>query len=61
MKYIPLTDEIYTYSTAHRTRDSLDGVLDALREETEALGDISVMQISPEQGRIVIELPVYVS
>ena len=51
MKYIPLTDEIYAYSTAHRTRDSLDGVLDALREETESLGDISVMQISPEQGR----------
>jgi len=51
MKYIPLTDEIYTYSTAHRTRDALDGVLDALRTETEALGDISVMQISPEQGR----------
>jgi len=51
MKYIPLTDEIYIYSTAHRTRDSLDGVLDALRTETEALGDISGMQISPEQGR----------
>ena len=43
MKYIPLTDEIYTYSTAHRTHDSLDGVLDALRGETEALGEISVM------------------
>ena len=51
MKYISLNDEIYTYSTAHRTRDSLDGVLDALRAETEALGDISIMQISPEQGR----------
>jgi len=51
MKYIPLTDEIYTYSTTHRTRDSLDEILDSLRKETEALGDISVMQISPEQGR----------
>lgn len=51
MKYIPLTDEIYTYATAHRTRDPLDQILDALRQETEALGEISVMQISPEQGR----------
>lgn len=51
MKYIPLTDEIYTYSTSHRTRDSLDAILDGLRAETEALGSISGMQISPEQGR----------
>lgn len=50
-KYIALNDSIYQYALRQRTRDSLDEVLDALRDETSTLGGISAMQISPEQGR----------
>lgn len=49
-KFISLNSDIYKYVDQHRTRDSLDRVLDALREETTNLGDISAMQISAEQG-----------
>jgi caffeoyl-CoA O-methyltransferase len=49
-KFITLNSQIYNYVIAHRTRDGLDEVLDALRKETEALGEIAVMQISREQG-----------
>ena len=50
MKYIPLTDEIYSYTIQHRSADKFSGTLQALRAQTEALGDISQMQIAPEQG-----------
>jgi caffeoyl-CoA O-methyltransferase len=48
-KYITLTPELSTYITAHRS-DTADAVLEELRIETGNLGDISGMQISPEQG-----------
>ena len=49
LKYITLTDKLYRYVCRNRS-DQVDPVLEALREETDALGDISRMQISPEQG-----------
>ncbi len=48
-KYVALNDSLYDYITRHRSR-AVDPVLDALRAETEALGDIAKMLISPEQG-----------
>lgn len=48
-KFIALTSEVYEYVVQHRTRSS-DTILDELRSETEALGDISRMLISREQG-----------
>jgi caffeoyl-CoA O-methyltransferase len=49
MKYVALNDELYRYySSCHTHAD--DPVLAELRRATEALGDISRMQISPEQG-----------
>jgi caffeoyl-CoA O-methyltransferase len=49
LKYVPLTDAVYHYVCSCRSQAN-DPVLDALREETDRLGEISVMQISPEQG-----------
>jgi len=49
LKYITLTDKLYRYVCRHRS-DRGDPLLESLREETDALGDISRMQISPEQG-----------
>ncbi len=49
LKYISLTDPLYRYVCASRS-DSSDTVLEALRAETDALGEISQMQISGEQG-----------
>jgi caffeoyl-CoA O-methyltransferase len=48
-KYISLNDRLYRYVCACRSNAD-DPILDALRKETEALGDISRMQISREQG-----------
>lgn len=48
-KYTSLTPELYAYTIAHRSGAG-DAVLEALRAETEALGDISRMLISHEQG-----------
>lgn len=50
-KFIQMDEKVYDYVMRHRTRDELDETLDALREETQNLGGISIMQISPEQGR----------
>ena len=44
-----LTDSLYRYLCACRS-NAADPVLDALRAETDALGDSSRMQISQEQG-----------
>ncbi|PZR76786.1 MAG: SAM-dependent methyltransferase [Chthoniobacterales bacterium] len=48
-KYVRLNDELYHYILRHRSR-SVDPLLDELRAETEALGDIARMLISREQG-----------
>jgi caffeoyl-CoA O-methyltransferase len=48
-KYTPLTDALYSYLCECRS-DADDPVLEALRAQTEALGDVSRMQISREQG-----------
>jgi caffeoyl-CoA O-methyltransferase len=47
-KYVTLTPELYAYVVEHGARE--DDVLRRLRAETEELGDIAIMQISPEQG-----------
>ena len=48
-KYVALTDALYDYIVRHRSRVA-DPLLDALRAETESLGDIARMLISREQG-----------
>jgi len=49
LKYISLNHRLYRYICACRTGAD-EPLLDALRRETEALGGISRMQISREQG-----------
>jgi caffeoyl-CoA O-methyltransferase len=49
LKYLTLNDSLYNYATSCRSA-AHDAVLDALRAETDGLGEISRMQISPEQG-----------
>jgi caffeoyl-CoA O-methyltransferase len=49
LKYIALTDPLYRYLVKCHSHTS-DAVLESLRRETDALGDISKMQISEEQG-----------
>lgn len=48
-KYVALTDPLYDYIVRCRSRIT-DPLLDALRTETESLGDVARMLISPEQG-----------
>ena len=50
-KYVTLTPELYAYVVEHGARE--DDVLRRLRAETEELGDIAIMQISPEQGALM--------
>jgi caffeoyl-CoA O-methyltransferase len=50
-KYIALDERLYRYLVAHRTPD--DPLFDELREETARLGSPAVMQISPDQGRLL--------
>ena len=52
MKYTALNDTLYQYVCQSRSR-ALDPLLDALRQETESLGEISRMQISREQGSLI--------
>jgi len=47
-KSVLMTAELHAYLVSHGTPP--DEIQRALIEETEALGDISVMQIAPEQG-----------
>jgi predicted O-methyltransferase YrrM len=47
-KFTPLTDELHAYMVEHGARQ--DDVLRRVQEETAAMGDISVMQIAPDQG-----------
>lgn len=48
-KYTALTDPLYAYLCECRS-DATDALLESLRAETEALGDVCRMQISREQG-----------
>ncbi len=48
-KYVALNDALYDYIVRHRT-GAVDPVLDELRRETESLGEVARMLISPEQG-----------
>lgn len=48
-KFTPLNDRLFRYVCQTRSRAS-DPVLEALRKETTALGEISMMQIGPDQG-----------
>jgi caffeoyl-CoA O-methyltransferase len=52
LKFVPLSDDLYRYVAAHRSGAS-DPVLDNLRAETERLGAISEMLISPEEGNLL--------
>jgi caffeoyl-CoA O-methyltransferase len=47
-KFTPLTDELHDYMVRHGARQ--DEVLARVQAETAAMGDISVMQIAPDQG-----------
>ncbi len=47
-KFTALTPELYAYVAEHGAR--VDDVLGRLAAETEALGDIAIMQIAPDQG-----------
>jgi caffeoyl-CoA O-methyltransferase len=47
-KFTPLSDELHDYMVAHGARQ--DEVLARVQAETAAMGDISVMQIAPDQG-----------
>ncbi|MBI3853276.1 MAG: class I SAM-dependent methyltransferase [Verrucomicrobia bacterium] len=49
LKYLSLNDPLYRYVCRSRSHAD-DPVLDALRAQTEALGDVAKMQISREQG-----------
>lgn len=51
-KYVTLNDDIYRYVVSHRS-NAQDPILDALQIETEALGEIGRMAISPEQGALI--------
>jgi caffeoyl-CoA O-methyltransferase len=47
-KYTALNDEMHAYLVEHGARQ--DEVLARVQAETEAMGDIAVMQIAPDQG-----------
>jgi caffeoyl-CoA O-methyltransferase len=51
-KYTPLTDAIYDYLLAQRSNAN-DPILAALQMETENLGEISRMAISPDQASLI--------
>jgi caffeoyl-CoA O-methyltransferase len=47
-KFTPLTDELHDYLVEHGARQ--DEVLRRVQAEAEAMGEISAMQIAPDQG-----------
>ena len=53
-KFVALTPELHDYVVRHGSRE--DAALAAVRESTAALGDIAVMQISPDQGALMTML-----
>jgi caffeoyl-CoA O-methyltransferase len=52
LKYVSLNDSLYRYLSRFRS-DASDPVLQKLRTETAALGEVSEMQISEEQGALM--------
>jgi caffeoyl-CoA O-methyltransferase len=52
LKFTPLNDRLFRYVSACRSHAS-DRVLNDLRKETAALGEISMMQIGPDQGEFM--------
>lgn len=54
-KYVALNDALYDY-VIHQRSHVADPLLDSLRTETEALGDIARMLISREQGEFLTML-----
>jgi len=53
-KFIALTAELHDHVVRHGARE--DAALAAVRESTAALGDVAVMQISPDQGALMTML-----
>jgi caffeoyl-CoA O-methyltransferase len=51
-KYVPLNDAIYSYVIAQRSNAN-DPILAALSIETEKLGEMSQMAISPDQSTLI--------
>ncbi len=51
-KYVPLTDALYDYVIAQRSNAN-DPLLAGLQAETENLGEISRMAISPDQATLI--------
>jgi caffeoyl-CoA O-methyltransferase len=51
-KYVPLTDALYDYVIAQRSNAN-DPILTALQMETQNLGEISQMAISPDQASLI--------
>jgi len=49
-KYLPLDDALYAYVLRHRNVREEEPLLQELRRETAALGEIARMQVSAEQG-----------
>lgn len=50
-KFVALTPEVYRYLVSHRSDQ--DPVLNELAAETAALGNLSLMQVAPEQGALM--------
>ena len=50
-KYTALTDELHDYVVERGARE--DAILERVRHETAALGDVAVMQIAPDQGALM--------
>ena len=50
LKYTPLNDRLYRYLCECRSPRPGDNILNTLRRETEALGEIAMMQIGRDQG-----------
>ena len=48
-KFTPMSDALQAYAIAHST---IQPTLDEVARETDAMGDISVMQMAPEQGAL---------
>jgi caffeoyl-CoA O-methyltransferase len=53
-KFTALSDELHDYIVAHGSRE--DAALARVRETTAELGDVAVMQISPDQGALMTML-----
>ena len=49
-KYLPMSDDLHRYVVEHSS--ARDDALLSIEHETEALGDIAVMQMAPEQGAL---------